>query len=341
MKRVGTVFVGVLFGFAAANAQFAQGVSKVGTTGAAFLEMGIGARAVAMGNAFVGTSDDITALYWNPAGLARMENSEVTFMHANWFVDTKLDYASIAFNLGTVGAFAMQITSFSVSPEPVRTVAQPEGTGEFFDGSSIALGIGYAYNITDRVSIGFGAKYISESIWHSSASGFAIDIGTLFTTSLNGMRIGMSISNFGTKMQMSGRDAALLVDPDPTRAGNNDKIPAKYDTDKWDLPLIFRVGVAMDVLQTKEHRMTVAIDANHPNDNTEYVNVGGEYAFNDMLFLRAGYANAFVKDGETDLTLGGGVKYTFAGTIAAKVDYSFSRFGTLGNIPRVEVSLTF
>jgi long-subunit fatty acid transport protein len=303
--------------------------------------MGVGARAVAMGNAFVGTADDITALYWNPAGLARMGASEATFVHANWFVDTKFDYASVAFNLGTVGSLAMQITSLTVSQEPVRTVLQPEGTGEFFDGSSVALGIGYAFNITDKVSIGFGAKYISESIWHSSASGFAVDIGTLFTTSLNGMRIGMSISNFGTKMQMAGKDAAILVDPDPTIAGNNSKIPAKYDTDKWDLPLIFRVGVAMDVLQTNQHRITVAIDANHPNDNTEYVNVGGEYAFDDMFFVRVGYANAFVKDGETDLTLGAGIKYTIAGSVAAKVDYSFSRFGELGNIPRIQVSLTF
>ncbi len=294
-----------------------------------------------MGNAFVGTADDISALYWNPAGLARMGNSEATFMHANWFVDTRFDFASVGFKLGTIGALALHITSLAVTQEPVRTVLQPEGTGEFFEGSSIALGIGYGFDITDRVSIGFGAKYLNESIWHSSASGFAFDIGTMFVTSLNGMRIGMSISNFGTKMQMTGKDAALLVDPDPTKAGNNDKIPAKYDTDEWDLPLIFRVGVAMEVLQTEEHRVTIGVDANHPNNNTEYVNAGGEYGYNDVFFVRAGYANAFVKDGEASLTLGGGIKYNIAGTIHAKFDYAYSQFGNLGNVSRIEVSLTF
>src|SRR5512144_2945433 len=94
MEKVGTLFLVLLFGFADVQGQFIQGVSKVGTTGATCLQIGVGARAVAMGNAFVGTADDITALYWNPAGLARMGTSEGTFMHANWFVDTKFDFAS-------------------------------------------------------------------------------------------------------------------------------------------------------------------------------------------------------------------------------------------------------
>ena len=341
MRKGYTVLILLFFGFTNLNAQLIQGVSKTGTTGAVFLEIGVGARAVAMGNAFVGIANDVTALYWNPAGLARMENNEATFMHANWFVDTKLDYASVALNLGVIGTLALQFTSLSVSEEPVRTILEPEGTGELFDGSSITIGIGYAYNLTDKFSIGFGAKYINESIWHSSATGFAVDIGTLFTTSLNGMRIGMSISNFGTKMQMTGRDAAILVDPDPTIAGNNNSIPAKYDTDKWDLPLILRVGVAMEVIQTAEHRFTLAVDANYPNDNTGYVNFGGEYGFNEMFFLRVGYANAFVKDGETDLALGGGINYNISGTIAAKIDYSFSSFGVLGDISRIQLGITF
>ena len=340
MRKVYIVLM-LFFGFINLKAQFIQGVSKVGTVSSTFLEIGVGARAVAMGSAFVAIANDVTAIYWNPAGLARMTNSEATFMHANWFVDTKFDYASLALYLGDIGTLAMQFTSLAVSEEPVRTILQPEGTGELFDGGSIVIGIGYAYNLTDKFSIGFGAKYINESIWHSSASGFAVDIGTLFTTSLNGMRIGMSISNFGTKMQMTGRDAAILVDPDPTIEGNNSKIPAKYDTDKWDLPLILRVGVAMELLQTDEHRFTIAVDANHPNDNTEYINFGGEYGFNDMFFLRSGYANAFVKDGETDLTLGGGLKYNISGTSAVKVDYSFSRFGALGDISRIQIAITF
>ena len=331
----------VFFVLAEVHAQFVQGVSKTGTTGRCFLEIGVGGRAVGMGNAFVGTANDISALYWNPAGLARLEGSEASFMTANWFLDTKFNCASIALNLGQAGTIALHMTSLAIAAEPVRTVLQPEGTGELFDGGSVSLGAGYAYNITDKFSIGFGAKYITETIWHSSASAFAVDIGTLFTTSLNGMRIGMSISNFGSKMQMAGRDAAVLIDPDPTKAGNNSNIPGKFDTESWDLPLVFRVGLAMEVIQSAEHRLTIAVDANHPNNNTEYVNFGTEYGFMDMLFLRAGYANAFARDAETDLTFGGGIKYNMTGTTAAKADYSYSRYGILGNVSRIQVGITF
>ena len=341
MKRVYIISLILLASAKLTNAQFIQGVSKVGTTAATFLEIGVGARAVAMGNAFVGTADDISAIYWNPAGLARLKSSEATFMHINWFVDTKFDHTALALNLGRSGVLAFNFTSLTIADEPVRTVLEPEGTGELFNGGSMALGIGYAFNITDNFSIGFGTKYINEHIWHSNASGFAVDIGTLFTTSLNGMRIGMSISNFGTKMQMVGRDAAVLVDPDPLKDGNNSQIPAKYDTEKWDLPLLFRVGIAMEVFETNRNRMTIGIDATHPNNNTEYLNLGTEYAFNEMLFLRAGYANAFIRDGETDLTFGGGVKYHISGTIAFKADYSYSSFGRLGNISRIQMGLVF
>jgi long-subunit fatty acid transport protein len=341
MKTACLLLAGLFFCFASVNAQFVQGVSKIGTTGATFLEIGIGARAVGMGNAFVAAANDVTALYWNPAGLARLRTNEATFMHANWFVESKFDFASVALNLGAAGTLGIQFTSLTIPEEPVRTILQPEGTGELFDGGSVALGLGYAYNITEDLSIGFGVKYINETIWHSSASGFAGDLGALFDTHIAGMRIGMSISNFGTKMQMGGSDAAVLVDPDPTKAGNNDKIPARYDTDSWDLPLIFRLGVAMDILQTEDHRITLDVDANHPNDNTEYVNVGGEYGFLDTFFARAGYANAFVKDGQTDLTLGIGIKYGLVGAVAAKADYSYSRFGILGHIQRFQLSVTF
>lgn len=340
MKRPSIAFMVLCCVAMPATAQFVESVSKVGTVGATFLEIGVGARAVSMGSAFVAVVDDATSMYWNPAGLSRLPSNEAAFMHANWFVDASFDYAAISLRLGDFGVLGLAFTSLSVDEEPVRTVLQPEGTGELFEGGSTAIGIAYAFAITDAFSIGFGAKFISETIWHTSASGFALDVGTLFKTSLNGMKIGMSISNFGTKMQMSGSDQAVLIDPDPTKAGNNSQIPGKYDTQGWDLPLIFRVGVAMDVINSAEHRLTLALDAAHPNNNTEYVNAGAEYGFNDVVFLRGGYANAFVNDGETDLTLGAGVKYS-VGAVAFKFDYAYSRFGRLGDISRIQVGMTF
>ena len=341
MKRMILLLLLFGMGFSTARAQFISGISKTGTTAAAFLEIGVGPRAVAMGGAFAGLADDITAAYWNVAGLARLKSGEAVFMHANWFGDASFDYAAVGLPVQGVGTFAVHFTALSVGREPVRTVLMPEGTGDYFSGSSVSLGVSFAYDLTDRFSIGFTGKFINESIYHSSASTFALDFGTIFTTPLHGMRLGATLVNFGPKMKLSGRDLGIVYDPDPTRAGNNSQIPAVLETDDFDLPLNFRVGVAVELLQTEANRLTVALDANTPNNNTASINFGGEYAFQEMFFLRAGYNTAFERDSETDLTLGAGLRYAMGGTIKLRFDYSYNEFGVLGNIHRFAVFLEF
>lgn len=325
---------------AAVKAQFVSSISKSGTTSAAFLEIGVGARAVAMGGAFVGIADDATAAYWNVAGLGRLRKGEVTAMHADWFVDTSLDYvaAALPINRGTV---ALHFTSFLIGDEPVRTVEQPEGTGAFFNGGSMAMGAAFAWNLTDRFTVGFNGKFIRETIASSTASAVAIDFGTIFVTPLNGMRLGATIVNFGPKMKIAGRDPAIVFDPDPTVAGNNDKVPAQLETGEFDLPLNFRVGVAMEVVETQQNRITLALDANNPNNNTASLSLGGEYAFAERLFLRGGLNTLFERDSETDLTLGAGIRQPFQSGVEFRFDYAYTSFNVLGNIHRIGASVGF
>ena len=322
-----------------ANGQFVSGISKSGTTSAAFLEIGVGPRAVAMGGAFVGLADDATAAYWNVAGLGRMQKGEVTAMHADWFVDTNFDFVAAALPVGR-GTIAVHFTSFLIGDEPVRTVEQPEGTGAIFNGGSMAMGAAFAWNLTDRFSVGFNGKFIRETISSSSATAFAIDFGTIFVTPLNGMRLGATIVNFGPKMKISGRDPAIVFDPDPTLAGNNDKVPAQLETDVFDLPLNFRVGVAMEVFETATNRITLALDANNPNNNTASLNFGGEYAFSERLFLRGGMNTLFERDSETDLTLGAGIRQPFQAA-EFRFDYAYTSYGDLGTIHRIGASIGF
>ncbi len=340
MKRL--VLFALLLGFAAplAHGQALSSISKTGTTGAAFLEIGIGPRAVAMGGAFVGLADDVTATHWNVAGLARMRTGEVAFSHADWFVDTSFDYIGAALPIG-VGTLALHFTSFSLGEEPVRTVLNPEGTGATFDGSSVSLGAAMAWNLTDRFSIGFNGKFIRETIASSTASTFAVDFGTLFVTPFRGMRLGATITNFGPKLQIQGRDPSIVFDPDPTVAGNNDKIPAQLETDSFDLPLNFRVGVAMELIEAANSRWTVAIDTNNPNNNTPSMSFGTEYAFMERFFLRGGYNDAFEKDSEKDVTLGAGIFQPISGAVGFRFDYAYTRFGLLGDIHRFGVSVGF
>ena len=286
MKTISTIVLIVVMIIALNVSGFA--VSKVGTTAAQFLKIGVGARAISMGGAFVAVANDVTGLYWNPAGIARLYRNEAILLHTEWLADVNFDYAGIAFKMGNAGTIGASITSVSMADMMVRTELEPEGTGEFFAAGDIAGSIAYARNLTDRFSIGFNAKYIHQRIWHTSSSGFAIDVGTLFTTQFKDMKIGMSISNFGTNMKMSGRDTREFIDINPDANGSNDKIPSNLQLDSWALPLIFRVGISIDPIRTDKHRLTVAVDALHPNDNRERLNIGAEYALKNSVFLRAG-----------------------------------------------------
>jgi len=313
----------------------------VGTAAAPFLEIDVGSRAIGMGGAFVAVANDATAIFWNPAGLSRLTKSEASLIHTNWLAGTYFDFAGIVLPMGRLGTFGVSISSLSTEEMEVRTVLKPEGTGEKFSYGDLSAGLSYARNLTDRFSIGFNAKYISQKIWHMSAVGYAIDIGTLFKTQFNGLMIGMSISNFGASMRLEGKDIFVNYDEAPQFGGSNDRIPAFKQTDKFPLPLLFRVGVAMDVLKSNINRLTVAADAAHPNDNTEYVNVGMEYVFNNVTAIRFGYKNMFTEDTEEGFTAGVGTKLRLAGSIALKIDYAYQDFGRLENVQRFSLGLEF
>jgi hypothetical protein len=323
------------------GAMQAQVVSKVGTSAAPFLAIEVGGRALAMGGAFVATSNDATALYWNPAGLPKLQKAMVTLSHTQWIADIAFDYAGVTIPLSSADAIGLSVTSLNMDDMMVRTVFYPEGTGEYFGSSDLALSGSYGRSLTDRFSIGFTGKFVQQKLWHMSASAFAMDVGVLFTTQLHDMRIGMSISNFGGKMHLEGIDTQVTHDISSTKAGNNDKIIAHLQTDRWSMPLVFRVGAALDVVNRAQHRLTCEVDAVHPSDNAEYVNLGAEYAFNNNIFLRGGYKSLFLDDSEEGLTLGAGLAYNMLSTVSLRIDYAYLDFGILNAVHRFSLGFDF
>ena len=331
----------ISIGLASVNL-FSQ-VSKVGTTAAPFLEIGPGSVATGMGGAFVSVANDATSLYWNPSGIADFTNNEVTIFHANWIASTNFDYAALVLPLGGAGNIGFSFTSFSMADEKVRTVDQPEGTGEFYSAGDIAVGLSYARKLTDRFSIGFTAKYIQETIWHESASAIAIDAGTIFRTDLfNGLTIGASISNFGTQMKLNGSDIRTFARVNPLLLGSNDQVPFNVELDSWDLPFLFQIGVSTNIIKNDDYRFLVSVDALHPNNNYESMNIGGQFSFRDFIFIRGGFRNLFLTDSEGGLTLGIGVnsKLLFSDDFVS-FDYAFRNFGRLNYVHTLSVDIKF
>ncbi|NQT63544.1 MAG: PorV/PorQ family protein [Candidatus Marinimicrobia bacterium] len=329
------------------------GQYKGGTTAAQFLKIGIGSRATGMGEAYVAMSQDASGLYWNPAGIAQAGGGEILFQRNNWIADVAINYMGVIFPLYGVGTVGISITSLTMDDMPVTTELEPNGTGEEFTASDLALQVTLARSLTDRFSIGFNGKYIQQTIWHSRASAMAVDVGTLFRTQFNDMRLGMSISNYGSGMRMSGRDILVRYDPAPGFEGNNDAIPADYALDDWDLPLIFRVGVAMDVIEVGVTKVTVAVDAIHPNDNYESINIGTELSILDKYFLRGGWKSPFVETNtslaaselearEEGFTFGAGFDLPIFGSASGlRFDYAYADFGRLKDVQRFNFSLYF
>ena len=326
-----------------ASAQFSdetRSVTKRGTTAAEFLTIPVGARATAMGNAYSATVDDATSIYWNPSGLAAMGERAFTAEYATWLADIEFSYAAVVLPT-SAGTFGLGVTALRSPEMEVTTVEEQNGTGERFRASSYAFALAYGRNLTDRFGIGATVKLINERIWNSSASGVALDVGTMFETPFRGVRLGASISNFGSKMRMSGDDLLVIVDVDPNNRGNNESNRAAMQTDRFDMPLTMRIGLAGEVFETENSRITLAVDALSPNNSEQYVNVGTEIGLlGDLVMLRAGYAELFLEDAIRSLTVGGGLQYRF-GPLNLAFDYAYESQKYFEGVNRFNFTVQF
>lgn len=321
----------------------AEGIKKVGTSAATFLRIPIGARASGMGSSFVSMLDDPTALYWNPSVMSSIKSNALVIDHSLWMPGINFDFAGITIPVENLGVFGLGVTIMHTDEMEVTTVEEPMGTGESFTASSFAIGVSYSRYLTDRFSIGGTFKYIQETIYNSSARGIAFDVGTIYELPFAGIRLGASISNFGTKMQISGEDLNVRVDIAPNQEGNNQSIVGKLNTDEFDLPLIMRVGISGEVFKTEDYRLTFSLDGVDPNDNSQSINIGSEIGLlNEKIRLRAGYKDLFLADSEQNLTFGVSLnEVNVISDILVSVEYAYQNFIHLGNSNRFTLSIKF
>ncbi len=318
---------------------FAEDITNRGTSAAAFLEIGVGARALGLGGAFTALANDASALYWNPAGLVQLESISLTANHTRWLASTNFEFFGIAFPFTRGMALGIGIVVLDyIDKQPVRTIIQPEGTGEFYGASDMAISSSFAMSLIHQFSFGITAKYVRQEIWHESANGFAVDIGVLYKTRLKGLTLGTSISNFGTDMQMNGRDLLRPFDEDPQNY-SNDKLNVILKTDSYPLPLLFRFGISYSFVPVNNHGVALMMDLIHPSNNVESMNLGIEYSFMNLFSLRAGYQSLFDETSENGLTLGTGIGHKFQNNLGVSFNYAYSDWGLLGNIQRFSIDL--
>jgi hypothetical protein len=353
MKRKISFFTLMLI-FVFANTFYAQNKPyRVGTTACNFLEIGVGGAGNAMGDAYVSITGDLSSVYWNPAGLAYLEQTEVQFMYQPWYVDTNVSFAGAGIVLPRIGTLGLNILSMDFGRTEVTTLAMQEGTGETFSAGDYAVSLSYGRKLAHWFGFGASVKWVSSNIWHVSANALALDLGVIVNTHFfsftgdpgDGMTIGMSISNYGTKVKYDGIDLLIPVDILPDENGNYRDLEAKYSLQGWELPLIFRVGTSITPIVRENQKLTLAVDALHPNNNSESVNLGGEYMMRvpgfGRFYLRGGYRGMFMDESQFGLTLGGGIHLTLMGNRLLKIDYAFKESEFLGNSSVYTIGVTF
>ena len=202
--------------------------SMVGTRAAEFLAIPVGARAIALGSAFTAVADDISAMWWNPAGLGFIENTQFMFNHADYTLDFSYSYIAgatpVADGRIVLGGF---IGYMNYPQMEITTVRSPNGTGSYFSAYDTQIGGSVAMHFSDRFIAGLNVKYVHQDVYNNlGASAFAIDAGGIYHAELldREIKFAFSIQNLGTNMTMQGPN--LYFDAGPETPGGN--VPDGY-----------------------------------------------------------------------------------------------------------------
>ncbi len=310
------------------------GQEKLAQTGLQFLDIGMSTRAEAMGGAFVLAGDNADALFYNPAGIAKTSTQyDLTLNTVQWFADIRYNAIGAIYRplSGEYGVFGLSFLNASYGDFYGTRVAA--GTSEgyqdigIFSPTAFAVGISYAKELTESFSIGGQVKYLQQNLGSNilepggpekknSVSGLAFDFGMTYATAIKGFDFGMSMRNFATDFT--------------------------YEQYGFEAPLTFRVGVSLNVLELlsiseASQEFLVVADAVHPRDSGEHLDLGGEYTFNKMVSLRAGYK---VNYSEQGFTAGIGVNQDLLSSVNVRVGYAYGSFGIWNNVHRFSVGMS-
>lgn len=300
MKKVG-VLIALLLLLLPVSQVFA-----VSEAGVLFLLISPGVRADGMGEAFVGIADDVSAVYWNPAGLGFQSGRELIFMHSNWLPqlasDLFYDFAAYKHSVYGLGTFGISVTYLNLGEQIITDETSPEERGRFMSYDA-AVALSYGTQMSDNMGLGVTIRLIRSNLAPIGAGAekgngqtwaFNFDLGILQRNLIfDGLNLGVNISNIGPKISYVDVDQA---DPQPTN---------------------LKAGLAYKVIDREYNKLTVAADINkllvrrHKDGTSDPVyqalftswvdeslneemknivpHIGAEYWYSNLIALRAGY----------------------------------------------------
>ena len=313
------------------------GQQKLAQTGMKFLSVATDPRAEGMGEAVTSLDGNSESMFFNPSGMARMTGlASIAVGQVDWIADIKHVYLSAAFSpfngdYGVIG-FTFRSTNYGDLQE---TIIADNSQGFLdvgtFSPSAYAGGIGYAKALSDKFAVGANVNLVHQDLGSSivqidtsgktttkseKTSVVSFDFGLIYKTGFKSLAFGMDLRNFSRELT--------------------------YEQESFQLPLTFKVGISMNVLDfwdinSNDQSLVVTADAAHPRDNIEQLAIGGEYTFMQLLSLRGGYM--FNTD-ETGVTAGIGLRQRFAG-VELSLDYSYTPFGVFTNVQRFSFEVRY
>lgn len=304
--------------------------NKVGTAGALFLKIGMDVRAAAMGDAGGALVGSASSAFGNPAGLAGVSEKQVFITDTEWIADIRLLGGAFAFPYGLSGVVALSGVCVDYGSMPMVREAEADVVVETFNPQDIAFGISYARRWTDRLMVGGSVRYIDQAIADYHSRGVAFDFGTVYYTGFKTLRLAMSTNNFGPDMKFAG----TYVDKYYIGTAY---VETQKEFGTYDLPLNFRIALAYDFKMSSASKLTLALDATHPNDYSERLHLGAEYSWTETFFLRTGYT---INAEEMGFSAGCGAKLSTS-IGRATLDYAYTDFGVFNGVHRFALGIAF
>ena len=337
----------------------------VGTGSGEFLLLGAGARGMALGPRRPRSHAMSTRCTTTPANLPLMEGRQVGLTVMPYFADTRYMWLGVGLPVfGGDYAIGFSFANFGFSSSPQYTAEDPDGeAGLTYGVSESVFGLSFAHAFIDRFTGGLTLKFVNDRLGQTSAFGFVVDVGTNYHAELGGKPIALSfvIQNldvFGQGLKQSGPGLSIDADPnttDPSTPGNVNVDPARGEiqASEFPIPVIYRVGIAYDIMSAAERRLTLMTDFNEPYNTKPGFSFGGEFAWTPAnMALSAALRGSYQYQGDNDFTERRGEEFTpqvdnisssmdgvsFGGGLGYKLnnyvlrlDYAYRHFGVLGS----------